>query len=100
MLSVKVSRHGLSRAYSFFLHFEKSATFGTVDCSKVLHGNTRETRSEISAYADSASTLFFSSSSLHAVKLLSASMFAAFFSGDVALCFDVHNGGGNDTFKR
>ncbi len=100
MLSLKVSRHGLSRAYSFFLHFEKSATFGTVVCSKVFYGNTRETRSEISAYADSALTLFFSSSSLHVVTLLSASMFAAFFCGDVTLYFDVHNRGGNDTFKR
>ena len=28
------------------------------------------------------------------VTLLSASMFAAFFCGDVTLCFDVRNGGG------
>jgi hypothetical protein len=41
MLSLKDSRHGLSSIYSFFLHFEKSATFGTVGCSKVFYGNTQ-----------------------------------------------------------
>jgi hypothetical protein len=33
--------HGLSSIYSLFLHFEKSATFGTVGCSKVFYGNTQ-----------------------------------------------------------
>ena len=41
MLSLKDSRHGLSSIYSLFLHFEKSATFGTVGYSKVFYGNTQ-----------------------------------------------------------
>ncbi len=41
MLSLKDSRHGLSSIYNFFLHFEKSATFDTVVCSKVFYGNTQ-----------------------------------------------------------
>ena len=97
MLSLKDSRHGLSSIYSFFFSTSRKAQHSAL--LAVLRSST-ETHSEISAHADSAWTLFFSSSSLHAVTLLSASMFAAFFCGDVALCFDVRNGGGNDTCKR
>ena len=71
MLSLKDSRHGLSSIYSFFLHFEKSATFGTVGCSKVFHGNTQWNFSLFCL-----NLFFFSSSFLHVVTLLSASMFA------------------------
>ncbi len=73
MLSLKDSRHGLSSIYSLFLHFEKSATFGTVGYSKVFYGNTQWNFS----LCWSAWTFFsFSSSFLHAVTLLSASMLA------------------------
>ena len=89
MLSLKDSRHGLSSIYSFFFSTSRKAQHSAL--LAVLRSST-ETHSEISAHADSAWTLFFSSSSLHAVTLLSASMFAAFFCGDVTLCFDVRNG--------
>ena len=72
MLSLKDSRHGLSSIYSLFLHFEKSATFGTVGCSKVFYGNTQW---NFSVCWFCLNLFFLSSSSLHAVTLLSASMF-------------------------
>ena len=73
MLSLKDSRHGLSSIYSPFLHFEKSTTFGTVGCSKVFYGNTQW---NFSLCWFCLNLFFLSSSSLHAVTLLSASMFA------------------------
>ena len=73
MLSLKDSRHGLSSIYSLFLHFEKSATFGTVGCSMVFYGNTQW---NFSVCWFCLNLFFLSSSSLHAVTLLSASMFA------------------------
>ena len=82
MLSLKDSRHGLSSIYSFFLHFEKSATFGTVGCSKVFYGNTQWNFS-----------LCWFCLNLILFVLIPAC-------GDVALCFDVCNEGGNDTCKR
>ena len=82
MLSLKDSRHGLSSIYSFFLHFEKSATFGTVGCSKVFYGNTQWNFS-----------LCWFCLNLILFVLIPAC-------GDVVLCFDVRNGGGNDTCKR
>ncbi len=72
MLSLKDSRHGLSSIYNFFSTSRKAQHSALL---AVLRSST-ETRSEISAYADSGWTVFFSSSSLHAVTLLSASMFA------------------------
>ena len=83
MLSLKDSRHGLSSIYSLFLHFEKSATFGTVGCSMVFYGNTQW---NFSVCWFCLNLFFLSSSSLHAVTLLSASMFAT--------------GGGGDACKR
>jgi hypothetical protein len=71
MLSLKDSRHGLSSIYSFFLHFEKSATFGTVGCSKVFYGNTQWNFS-----------LCWFCLNLILFVLIPAC-------GDVALCFDV-----------
>lgn len=71
MLSLKDSRHGLSSIYSFFLHFEKSATFGTVGCSKVFYGNTQWNFS-----------LRWFCLNLILFVLIPAC-------GDVALCFDV-----------
>ena len=82
MLSLKDSRHGLSSIYSLFLHFEKSATFGTVGCSKVFYGNTQWNFS-----------LCWFCLNLILFVLIPAC-------GDVALCFDVCNGGGVDACKR
>jgi len=77
MLSLKDSRHGLSSIYSLFLHFEKSATFGTVGYSKVFYGNTQWNFS----LCWSAWTFFF------LFVLIPAC-------GDVALSFDACNEGG------
>ncbi len=73
MLSLKDSRHGLSSIYSFFLFTSRNVQHSTL--LTVLRSST-ETHSEISTYVDSAWTLFFSSSSLYVVTLLSASMFS------------------------
>ena len=79
ILSLKDSRHGLSSIYCLFLHFEKSATFGTVDC---LQKHTVK---------------------FHLMLILPGPflfvLIPAF--GDVALCFDVlHRRGGVDVCKR
>jgi hypothetical protein len=78
MLSLKDSRC----IYSFFLHFERSATFGTVGCSKVFYGNTQWNF-----------RLCWFCLNLILFVLIPAC-------GDVSLCFDVCNEGGNDTWKR
>ena len=72
MLSLKDSRHGLSSIYSFVRHIGQSTIFVTVGRCKVLRKHA-VTFQLMLILPES----FLSSSSLHAVTLLSASMFAA-----------------------
>jgi hypothetical protein len=81
MLSLKDSRYGLSSIYSFSHHFEKSATFGTVGCSKVFYGRTQW----------NFSLCWFCLNFILFVLITAC--------GDVALCFNVRNGGWDDTCK-
>ena len=71
MLSLKDSRHGLSSIYNFVRHIEQSAIYGTVGRCKVLRKHT-VTFQPMLILPES----FLSSSSLHAVTLLTASFSA------------------------
>ncbi len=71
MLSLKDSRHGLSSIYNFVRHIEQSAIYGTVGRCKVLRKHT-VTFQPMLILPES----FLSSSSLHAMTLLTASFSA------------------------